>query len=266
MSDDAKLSQLSIPGTHETMALHGVAGYAQCQDMSLEEQFNLGVRYLDIRCRYVGEGDDVSFAIHHGSIYQKKMFGDVLNDVESFLEDHPSETIFMRIKQEYSEVGDREFNDVFESYVERYPSLFWDNGGNSYQNPKLKNIRGKVVVLYNVAGLNFGLNYAHGLNIQDNYEPDSQDNKWEIVKNHLNNANTNVYDDSIYLNHFSAAPWWNTPYGVAWGNIWTNGKGINERAQEEFLSSNYNRVGIIAMDYVREGIAKDIIEINYRNK
>ena len=41
--DNRKISDLSIPGTHDTMARHG-GPLAECQDWELLTQYNNGVR------------------------------------------------------------------------------------------------------------------------------------------------------------------------------------------------------------------------------
>lgn len=266
IDDNTKLSELSIPGSHETMALYGLASFGQCQEMNLEDQLNLGIRFIDIRCKYSGQGDNANFEIYHGFLSQKATFEDVLNVVIKFLTDNPSETVLMRVKQEYSEIGDAEFNRAFKQYVQKNPNWFWDNGGKNYQIPKLKDIRGKIVVLYNVGGLNFGLSYPHNFTIQDEYQPNSQDDKWVLVKKHLDAAESDLSGNQIYLNYLSAAPVWNTPYGVAWGNAFTNGEGINVRARKHFdskASIGTNHYGIIAMDYIRQSITESIILGNF---
>lgn len=46
------------------------------------------------------------------------MFGDVLNQVTSFLTKNPSEVVYMRLKQENSSVNDQIFNQVLnEKYL-----------------------------------------------------------------------------------------------------------------------------------------------------
>src|SRR5687767_7668450 len=61
------LSQFSIPGTHDSGALvEPVSGTAKCQNLSIADQLNAGVRFLDIRCRHIND----AFAIHHGAVYQ----------------------------------------------------------------------------------------------------------------------------------------------------------------------------------------------------
>lgn len=93
--DATSLSQLSIPGTHDSLAFYG-GDLAQTQTLDLTEQLNAGIRAIDIRCRHI---EDV-FAIHHGVIFQKTYFGNVLDDATAFLQAHPSETIVMRVKEE----------------------------------------------------------------------------------------------------------------------------------------------------------------------
>ena len=54
MSDDTNISELSIPGTHDSASdARGCNSDAcQCQIYTLEEQLNLGVRAFDIRLSY----------------------------------------------------------------------------------------------------------------------------------------------------------------------------------------------------------------------
>ncbi|XP_034456201.1 uncharacterized protein LOC117770658 [Hippoglossus hippoglossus] len=45
--DETLISALSIPGTHESLSLHG-GPLAKCQVWTLDKQLNLGVRYFDL--------------------------------------------------------------------------------------------------------------------------------------------------------------------------------------------------------------------------
>ena len=50
LSDDTALRDVSMPGSHDTMALYSIGNLAgQCQSLSLKDQLNLGVRFLDIQ-------------------------------------------------------------------------------------------------------------------------------------------------------------------------------------------------------------------------
>ncbi|MGR5996225.1 phosphatidylinositol-specific phospholipase C domain-containing protein [Bacillus cereus] len=166
IKDDVLLSQISIPGTHETMAMNGIYGeIGKCQTLNLSTQLKAGIRYIDIRCTYESSKSDAgipapSFSIHHGIINEHKALGkDVLSVVTSFLQDNPSETILMRIKQEYSSEKDPIFSNTFQKYVDQYKSYFWDSK-LSFRIPKLGEVRGKIVVLYDIADHQFGLPYS----------------------------------------------------------------------------------------------------------
>lgn len=122
ISEGRKLSELNIPGTHESCARYG-GSLAVCQTMSLQEQLEAGIRFIDIRCRHIGDG----FAIHHGPFYQNLTFGKDLHDVcINFLKNNPSECIVMSIKKEYTdEHNSREFDDTLKQYIKA--GLFHSN-------------------------------------------------------------------------------------------------------------------------------------------
>ena len=75
LPDSHLLSQLSLPGTHDTCALYNgfSFGFAKCQAWALADQLNAGIRFIDIRCRHLGD----RFAIYHGVIDQRISFDDV---------------------------------------------------------------------------------------------------------------------------------------------------------------------------------------------
>ncbi|MGW1376478.1 phosphatidylinositol-specific phospholipase C domain-containing protein [Streptomyces sp. NPDC002446] len=163
LPDDTPVARLTIPGTHDSGARLG-GPWVACQNTSVDDQLSSGIRFLDVRCRAV---DDV-FAIHHGAFYQELMFGDVLNSCRAFLQAHPSETVLMRVKQEYSEVSAEEFRRIFGIYLDAkgYRSLFRLDG----DLPTLGRARGRVVLLADSEGLG-GIRYADPVlfDIQDDY-------------------------------------------------------------------------------------------------
>lgn len=163
LGDSTPLPRMTIPGTHDSGARQGGL-YVACQNTSIAEQLDSGIRFLDVRCRVTGG----SFAIHHAAFFQNLMFGDVLVACWNFLAAHPSETVLMRVKQEYSTESDATFRAVFDDYLDHrgWRPLFHI----AATLPALGQARGKVVLLADNAGLP-GLRYGDGgvFDVQDDY-------------------------------------------------------------------------------------------------
>ncbi|UCD30594.1 MAG: VCBS repeat-containing protein [Planctomycetota bacterium] len=117
LPDDRLISELSIPGTHETMSkgIHYednavVFPWLICHSMGLITMLEGGIRALDVRCQH----DYDHFLIHHGGRDVFALFGEddpwrdlvqigtpgwinVLGTCVEFLKEHPTETILMRV-------------------------------------------------------------------------------------------------------------------------------------------------------------------------
>ncbi|MFE6846976.1 phosphatidylinositol-specific phospholipase C [Streptomyces sp. NPDC057686] len=175
LGDSTALQRMTIPGTHDSGATKGGL-YVACQNTSIAQQLDSGIRFLDVRCRVTGG----SFAIHHAAFFQDLMFGDVLVACANFLAAHPSETVLMRLKQEYSEDSDATFRAVFDDYLDHrgWRPLF----RIADTLPALGQARGKVVLLADNGGLP-GLRYGDGnvFDVQDdwNAEPFAKRGKIE---------------------------------------------------------------------------------------
>jgi len=218
LHDDLSIKDISIPGTHDSGSLHG-GDIVQTQTLSIFQQLNAGIRFLDIRLRHI---NDV-FTIHHGPVYQRQMFEDVLNATEAFLQQNPSETVLMRVKKEHTEEGNsRKFEDTFNDYYNRYQNIIWRPSSWS-DMPKLSDTRGKIVFLQNFSGggyRSFGLSY-NNFDIQDNYTISTNwdlHRKWTKVKEHINKAASSTpARGSGFINYLSASGG-SFPYFVASGH------------------------------------------------
>ena len=118
LPDSTPLNTMSIPGTHDTVSIHGgKAGPAVvtqekfdtgCADPAcasahtLNTQLGAGIRALDIRVRRDEAGN---LAAQHGTFYQEIGLDDVLRVTEEFLSQHPSETVLMRLEAECTNDG-----------------------------------------------------------------------------------------------------------------------------------------------------------------
>lgn len=196
ISDSTGIGRLTIPGTHDSCATYSpdgidILGVVICQEQTLTQQFNNGIRFVDIRCRVIDGG----FAIHHGIVYQRMNFDDVLTMCSEFLSAHPSETILMRIKQEEQDdpADIAEFKRVFN---ERYFSAYKDIMYSERSTPVLGSVRGKIVLVSNAPGVP-GLSWS---DVQDNFDPSLIQEKIQSISKHLDstisdhlNGGSNVY-------------------------------------------------------------------------
>ena len=265
IGDDRLISDLSIPGTHDSAARYEkVDGTAKCQTLSLDDQLKCGVRYLDIRCRHYNN----AFSIHHGSVYQNLNFNDVLKSCTNFLQKHPKETIIMSVKEEYkAKNNNKSFEAQFKGYVNKYKNM-WYLGDKI---PKLKDVRGKIVLIRRFKGskglgidatgwkdnTTFSLNNNASLYVQDCYKVSDYNKKWNAIKNTLEKAAAKK-DNSLYLNYSSG---YKSILGIP------AIKRVKERMNpniSSYISSHSKkaRYGVIAMDFITSDLAAKIINTN----
>jgi len=163
IADATPVQRLTLPGTHDSGARYG-GPWTECQNTTIAEQLGSGIRFLDIRCRAF----ENAFPIHHGAFYQNLNFDDVLGACRAFLSAHPSETVLMRVKQEYSEESAAEFRRIFDTYLDGkgWRSLF----RLDTTLPTLGQARGRVVLLADSDNMP-GVRYADPqlFDIQDDY-------------------------------------------------------------------------------------------------
>lgn len=175
--DATSLAALSIPGTHESLAIVGT-DIAECQGAlvalpwvplvnapsqenlgisaaTLAAQLNAGIRAIDIRLRI--ESDN-TLVVHHGAVFQHANLDDVFSVLATFLSNQPTEAILLRMKQECTGdfgsctdvSGQLPFPDIIDAYIARRYGLFWTpstSRQNSADLPTLGQIRGRVVLM-----------------------------------------------------------------------------------------------------------------------
>ncbi len=181
LSDDLRLTELTIPGTHESVSFYGgFWGLADCQGMPLHEQLAWGVRLIDIRCKQI----DDSLILFHGDVLQCGKFGPVLQVCTDFLDEHTGETILLRLQripssdyiivpEEYCDtlyipmldsmltncgdwcvlweagsilINSLSFAQTVQSYLEPKLQYIWQSD-NYDRIPTLGELRGKIVIL-----------------------------------------------------------------------------------------------------------------------
>ena len=243
LPSSTSVAQLSIPGTHDTMATEGNI-WVWTQSLSLLVQLMVGVRFLDIRCRHFNDG----LPIHHGAYYQNADFDNVLLTTISFLNSHPSETVFMRVQEEYDASGNtRSFSEQVQISLNKYPGRFW------MQNriPTLGESRGKIVILDNFAGGAMGIAW-NGIDLEDHWST-GEDDKWNYVKTHLDRARVSTWSPKMFITFSSFTSGAQAPRELA--------RNMNPKLHS-YVRSNSGRLGIIASDYPGPKLIGDTIAHN----
>ncbi|KAH3809564.1 hypothetical protein DPMN_137937 [Dreissena polymorpha] len=250
VSDSKFLSELSIPGTHDTMtcSYSGVEGlWVWCQSWSLGIQLNMGIRFLDIRCQ-ASNGD---MLLNHGGYYLGTLL-DTLNGCVNFLQTQPSECIILRIKQENSSLEGLGFRDAMFPFLERFSDhIFFKTSMLT-----LGEARGKMVILadYDMDGNDHIMRYGCGMSICDNWEPDSKEQKIDGIKDNINSAFSAVRDRKEMYITFTSYTWLaDCPRELA--------RSANPIAHD-FVRNHIGCLGIFVMDYPGFQIIRDIIDHN----
>lgn len=168
---EKRLSELTIPGTHDsgTYRKQGISS-ATCQTLNIIGQLTSGIRFLDIRLKR-GSDDDGVLWVYHGPIPMDLRFKeDVLVNCQKFLDDNPSETIVMSIKNEMKDPSQEEKEDFFEDVWK----IISDSGRfcTDDQVPKLKDVRGRIVLFRRF--WTGQTTYPVGLNAYDNWPEDNE--------------------------------------------------------------------------------------------
>lgn len=155
--NDALVSSINIPGTHDTgtasvnFDASGQASLSSCQKYYYGEQLNVGARSFDIRCD--ADNDDASLdkinIVHGNSLvvchergtnFTPLTLKSLLDDSIRFLNNHSSETIILTIKRDAgSEVG---LAKALGEFIKDNKKYFWT--GDSI--PTMGEARGKIIL------------------------------------------------------------------------------------------------------------------------
>lgn len=131
--DFRTLSQITIPGTHDSMALYG-GPEVERQAWSLSDQLRAGIRFLDLKV--FGLGD--TLYVMHGVLYQRSTLKEVLDTVRAFLSEYKSEAVLIRVQPESFEKST--VNKMVQSLIGNDQNVWVSSG-----MPSMGQIRGKIV-------------------------------------------------------------------------------------------------------------------------
>ncbi|KAL0965837.1 hypothetical protein UPYG_G00286380 [Umbra pygmaea] len=247
--DDKKLlSDITIPGTHDTMALNGGPA-AECQAWDLGDQLKAGIRYLDLSLFAFAN----KLTCVTGGVDFQLSFNDVLDTVKAFLSVFKKESVLIRVKPHLLSMDD----------VEKLVGTIVINDTKVWVKsnmPTLGNIRGKVVFVQSSY-------FALGVPLSEtDRNGDSKvsriADKEKKLANHLTQASGMCGKRSIVLSHSSG-----TGFGTFLGMFLTPkkvAKKINLWLYQHLVSHYHPRacLGVIAMDFPGIELIQTVIKFN----
>ncbi|KAK4658666.1 hypothetical protein QC762_103570 [Podospora pseudocomata] len=151
LPDEIPLSSLSIPGTHNSATCHVALPSVRCQAVTVTEQLDNGVRFLDVRVNCpnldVDQPERPELALVHAAfpvaLSGARYLSGLLEEVYCFLEERPTETVMMSLKREGTgRGGDQLFGKILRKWY-----LGSDRWYTKGRIPSLGEARGKVVLV-----------------------------------------------------------------------------------------------------------------------
>ncbi|PRP82173.1 RapGAP/RanGAP domain-containing protein [Planoprotostelium fungivorum] len=154
--DEKLISELSIPGTHQSGAIirDGVHAHLQCQENNHRwpvQLFN-GIRHFDLRT--FCDKDQIMGV--SGASDQEWSYLGFQTSVERFLAEHPTEVVFAFVTIDEKKVdrakvytkayADKWWEVMFQA-INKNPNMYARCHGGTYASQSLKSLRGKLVLI-----------------------------------------------------------------------------------------------------------------------
>ncbi|GAA5939210.1 hypothetical protein JCM3775_003212 [Rhodotorula graminis] len=138
--DEAKLDELYLPGTHDSLALFYPLLSSICQSTPLLNQLKGGIRFLDLRFSLLDDGE---LWAYHGIVPQRLSAADAFEEVYRWLEgEGRSECVVVSCKQENPAPHFAETLWALLDRTSRSRALWYDED----RWPSLGEVRGKCVM------------------------------------------------------------------------------------------------------------------------
>lgn len=282
IDDNRELFALNLPATHDSVTDFVQFSYiTKCQNMSISQQLNIGIRSLDLRVQVRDERLKMVHAfakVFTDSSRSEQMdLSDVLSQCYDFLDKNKSEAIIIQFKNDSGRDYEKSFDILFSSYIKgNEDKWFLEN-----RSPLLSEARGKIVLIRRCkmndreeyTDKNTGIDFSrweeqttkephplplntggeNGMKflVQDRFKYSPKPRWNEVIRPFLSSAKP--FDGTYIINYLSTA-----------GGI----KGPKRNAEyinSEFMKyplDNKNYYGTIYMDFPAEKITQKIINTN----
>ncbi|KAJ7180338.1 PLC-like phosphodiesterase [Mycena crocata] len=292
------ISQLSLPGTHDSAAVTDVP-FTETQTMSITEQLAAGIRFFDLRCVLIAD----TLQMYHGIVSLDTTLNTILQQMYTWFLGSPTranEGLVVSIKQEGA-TQDSSMQFDFAVYATVQQSEFWVTNATI---PQLQQLRRKIQLVRRYTAVDnttVGVDFRIGIDasawgdlvptpngalvIEDNYDYDGVvgfasvvANKTAIVEAALAAAMADTVATNWHISFSSAS---NTPFhppsSIALGGVSITSPlnpfvvGVNRRLLTYvnpllLVPAPRAQVGTVLMDFPDSpnggGLIAAIIELN----
>lgn len=274
--DETLISDLSIPGTHNSGALYSVGDMSgQCQELDIHDQLQIGVRFMEFRLLLDGD----SLKVVHGISDESLSFASTISTISSFIEDHPNEFVFVSVIQylpEGTTYEEGQFDTAVKTAITSNETVtkYWVIDSEVWPT-SVEEARGKIFQLSRYEGSTFGYPAYEGwvdydesttntfeignyLHVQDYYKATDLECKQSEVSECLEYSSTS--ENMIVMNYTSAYiinsfPPSYVPSMSATMNSWIKG----------ILAEREEKVGFMIGDFVTSSYVEAVIGRNPKN-
>lgn len=275
LDDKKPISMINVPGTHDSATKEIWCSYfLQNQNLTILEQLEAGFRFFDLRLRINREkklflAHTFMPCLSSGKTFY---FEDVLHMMIAFLQDHPTEIIFMAVKAEKKKKNISLFQKLVGEMLENNETHFY----LKEKIPSIQEVRGKIVLLRryeNVlnqkeAGIPFlwMVDSKRGIQVllqekrnvhlivQDSFKS-TIDDKWRLFCRVI--ANYQFNEQTFVLNYLSTTTKKLLSHPKVYAKI------LNARFLNLSLV-NQGSYGFLIFNFGNEDIAKKVIETNFK--
>lgn len=160
LPQNMSIAEVNIPGTHDSgtynMDTPFVNLLSQCQERTIKEQMNDGLRFFDIRLEYKERGADATilrnFTLAHGPEFcetrdEKDLTLNMVFDVaRDFVAENASEFVILMLQRENGDEG--QYNDKIaqmKTYLKDFDDVIFLNKGDAI--PTVGQAKGHVIVI-----------------------------------------------------------------------------------------------------------------------
>ena len=233
LSDDSYISEITIPGTHNSCARYVSLDYmTRCQSTDVSEQLENGFRYLELKVAIDEREEGNRLKLVNGSANCHKSgklfsdylyFEDVCDDIYKFLQEKSTETVIVNVKIDDSAHSVSDIEKLLKDILDANKDYWYAED----EIPTLGEVRGKAILALGFedkAGLGLtGINTVwkaqsnrvpadipYELYVYDNYRLWVQDrynysveDKYEAVIDGLENCEAD--DKTFFFNYVSTS-------------------------------------------------------------